>query len=536
MDALGQREIFLSEGFHLDRRGLFRRDVRGILTPVAIGGRALDLLRVLVEHREEVLSKTEIMAAVWPQMVVEDSNLAFQMAALRRVLDPGRTEASCIQTVARRGYRFAAPVIRFEAEALDRAAAIPHAGARPLPRLSIIVLPFVNLSNDPEQGYFAEGITEDLTTDLSQMFGHFVIGGGTALIHDSKSADAKQLGRELGVHYVLQGSVRRSGSRVRMNVRLTDTETAGLLWAERFEMDRRTISAAEDEILGRLVRTLHLELLEDADRRSRTKRPADPDMHDLLIRGWAWFCRPRSASTLRDAQREFERALALEPSSVEARIGLATVLAAFLLEGWSNARPQDQAQVERLLAEVFARVTNHSMAHQAMAMLRRSQNRLTEARIEAERAIALDRNNSGALYELGLAYMYLGQPSAGIPHMMKAIGLSSRDPLVSDVCYGLGRCHLLLGHFDQAIELFYRVRAVRPQYRNIHMWLAAALGCNADLDGARAELDEAIRLKPGVNSLARWRACQPSIGVQQYWALCEKTLNAGLRRAGFPEE
>src|SRR5215469_4227227 len=204
MDALGQREIFLFEGFHLDRRGLFRRDERGILTPAAIGGRALDLLRVLVEHQDEVLSKTEIMAAVWPQMVVEESNLGFQIAALRRVLDRGRTEGSCIQTVARRGYRFAAPVMRFEAEALDRVAAIPHAGASPVPHLSIIVLPFVNLSNDPEQGYFADGISEDLITDLSQRSGHFAIGGRAALIYNGKSADAKQLGRELGVHYVLQ--------------------------------------------------------------------------------------------------------------------------------------------------------------------------------------------------------------------------------------------------------------------------------------------------------------------------------------------
>jgi adenylate cyclase len=535
MDALGQREIFLFEGFHLDRRGLFRRDERGILTPVAIGGRALDLLRVLVEHREEVLSKTQIMTAVWPQMVVEESNLAFQIAALRRVVDRGRTEGSCIQTVARRGYRFAAPVRRFEAEALDRAAAIPHAGASPLPRLSIIVLPFVNLSNDPEQGYFADGITEDLTTDLSQISGHLVIASGPAFAHEGKSADAKQLGRELGVHYVLQGSVRRSGNWVRMNVRLTDTETVRLLWAERLEIDRRNISAEEDEIVGRLVRTLRLELLEDADRRSRTKT-GPPDTNDLLTRGWAWFCRPRSASTLQDAQQDFERALELDPSSVEARIGLATVLVAFVLEGASNSLSQDQARVERLLAEVFARVTKHSIAHQAMAMLRRSQNRLAEARIEAERAVALDRNNSGALYELGLAHMYLGQPGAAIPHMKKAIGLSPRDPLVSDMYYGLARCQLLLGHFDQAIELFYRVRAVRPQYWDIHMWLAAALACNGDLDGARAELNEAIGLKPEVDSLARWRACQPSIGVPQYWALCEKTLNAGLRRAGFPEE
>jgi TolB-like protein len=536
MDTLAQREIFLFNGFHLDRRGLFRRDERDVLTPVAIGGRALDLLRALVERHGEVLSKNKIMAAVWPQTVVEEGNLAFQIAALRRLLDRGRTEGSCIQTVARRGYRFAAPVRRFDAEAGDGAAAIRRGGASPLPSLSIIVLPFANLSSDPEQGYFAEGITEDLTTDLSKISEHFVIASSMAFTYAGKSADVKQLGRELGVHYALQGSVRPSGSRVRMNVQLTDAETGGLLWAERFEMNRRNISAAEDEIVGRLVRTLRLELLEDADRRSRRKRSADPDTHDLLIRGWAWFCRPRSASTLQDAQRDFERALELEPSSVEARIGLATVMVASLLGGWSDALSQDQARVEQLLAEVFARVTNHSMAHQAMAMLRRSQNRLTEARIEAERAVALDRNNSGALYELGLAYMHLGQPSAGISRMRKAIGLSPRDPFVSDFYFGLGRCHLLLGRFDQAIELFYRARPVGPQYWDIHMWLAAALGFSGDLDGARAELSEANKLKPEVESLARWRACQPSIGAPSYWALCEETLNVGLRCAGFPEE
>jgi adenylate cyclase len=536
MDALAQHEIFLFDGFHLDRRGLFRRDERDVLTPVAIGGRALDLLRALVERQGEVLSKNEIMTAVWPQTVVEESNLAFQMAALRRVLDPGRTKGSCIQTVARRGYRFAAAVTRVEAEASQGAAAIPQGGAGSLPSVSIIVLPFANLSRDPEQGYFAAGVTEDLTTDLSQISGHFVIAGSTAFTYAGKSVDVKQLGRELGVRYVIEGSVRRSGSQVRMNVQLIDAETGGHLWAERFETHRRNISAAEDEIVGRLVRTLRLELLEDADHRSRTKRSSDPNTHDLLVRGWAWFCRPRSASTLQDAQRDFERALELEPSSFEARIGLATVMVASLLEGWSDSLSQDQARVEQLLAEVFARVTNHSMAHQAMAMLRRSQNRLTEARIEAERAVALDRNNSAALYELGLALMYLGQPEAGIPHIEKAIRLSPRDPLVSAMHDGLGRCHLFLGHLDQATELFERVRAASPRNWNIHLWLAGALGLKGDLDAARSELAEAKRLKPEVNSLARWYADQAWITNPRYRALREKTLNVGLRRAGLPGE
>ena len=320
-----------------------------------------------------------------------------------------------------------------------------------------------------------------------------------------------------------------------MNVQLIDVETVALLWAERFEIERRNLSAAQDEIIGRLARALHFELLKDGDRRSRMTRALDPNTHDLLIRAWAWFYRPRSTSSLQEAQRDFDRALELEPSSIEARIGLATALIAVLLEGWSACQLEDQARAEQLLAEAFARATNYSVAHQAMAMLRRSQNRLMEARIAADMAVALDRNNTGALYELGLAYLYLGQPRAGIPHIERAIALSSRDPFVSDMYFGLGKCHLLLGRFDLAIELFYRTRAVRPQFWDVYIWLAAALGVNGDLDRARAELNEARRLKPEVDSVARWSACQPYIGVLSYWALCKETLNVGLHRAGFPQ-
>ncbi len=535
MGALGQRSIFLFEGFHLDRHGLFRRDEHGALTSLAVGGRALDLLGVLVERHGEVLSKAEIMAAVWPNRVVEDGNLTLQISALRRILDRGRSGSSCIQTVARRGYRFAAAVTRVEAAASQGTAVMSAGGTGPLPRLSIVVLPFTNLSSDPEQGYFADRITDDLTTDLSRIAGSFVIACSTAFTYKGKSVDVKQVSRELGVRYVLEGSVWRSGSRVRMNVQLIDAETGGHVWAERFETDRGNLAEAEDEIIGRLARTLNLELVEAVGRRIEQEGADAPDARDLVMRGWALFYRPRSAATLQDARRAFEQAYELDAQSVEARIGLATVLAATMLEGWSNSLPNDQARVEELLGEIFARGANDSMAHHAMAMLRRSQNRLTEARIEAERAVALDHNNSAALYQLGLAHMYLGQPEAGIPHVEKAIRLSPRDPRVSAMQYGLGSCHLLLGHFDQAIELFDRVRAASPRFWDVHMWLAGALGLKGDLDGAKAELGEARRLKPEVNSLARWRTCQPWTINPEYRELCEKTLNVGLSGAGFPE-
>jgi len=291
-----------------------------------------------------------------------------------------------------------------------------------------------------------------------------------------------------------------------------------------------------DEIIGRLARTLNLELVEAVGRRIEQERSIDPDAHDLVMRGWALFYRPRSAAILPDAQRAFERALELDSQSVEARIGLATVLAAALIEGWSASLPDDQSRVEELLGEVFARGANDSMAHLAMAMLRRGQNRLTEARIEAEGAVALDHNNSAALYEPGLAYMYLGRPESGIPHIEKAIRLSPRDPRASTMQYGLGKCLLFLSHLGQAIELFDRVRAAQPRYWDVRIWLAGALALNGDLDGARAELAEAKRLNPEIDSLTKWAAHQPWIVNPRYRELSERTLNLGLRRAGFPEE
>src|SRR6266446_10180570 len=211
MDAPSSTENSLFEGFRLDRRAgvLFRRDERGIFAPMAIGSRALDILGVLVERPGDLVSRAEIMEAVWPGTAVEDSNLNVQVAALRRALDHDRAQGSCIQTVPGRGYRFVAPVTRVE----------PAAPAHIVvaPRLSIVVLPFTNLSNDPDQQYFPDGITEDLTTDLSRIQNSLVISRNTAFTYRNKPVDTKQIGRELGVRYVLEGSVRRSSNKVRVS-------------------------------------------------------------------------------------------------------------------------------------------------------------------------------------------------------------------------------------------------------------------------------------------------------------------------------
>jgi TolB-like protein len=391
MDAPASTDVFYFKGFCLDRRGggLYRVDDRGGVVPVGIRSRALDVLGVLVERPGRLVPKDDIISAVWPETVVEESNLTVQIAALRRVLDRGRSEGSCIQTVVGRGYRFVAPVTRRET-GRDPGSAAAARVARP--PLSIVVLPFVNLSNDPEQEYLADGITDDLTTDLSRVDGSFVIACSTAFTYKGKSTDVKQVGRELGVRYVLEGSVRRTGELVRINAQLIDAESGAHLWADRFEVDRANLAEGEREVTARLARILSIEIVEAAARRIDRESLVDPDARDLVIKGRAWHNRPTSASMRRERQHAFERALEIDPHSEDAKIGLASVLAQNCLDGFTCT--VEEGRAEQLLLDVLENNPNRAEAHEAMGRLRRFQNRLTESRIELEMAIALDPNFS----------------------------------------------------------------------------------------------------------------------------------------------
>jgi adenylate cyclase len=428
------------------------------------------------------------------------------------------------------------PTVSVQAPAATSPQSARAVASTPAPRLSIVVLPFTNLSNDPEQEYFADGITDDLTTDLSRISDSFVIAHNTAFTYKGKPVDAKQIGRELGVRYVLEGSVRRAGDQVQVNAQLIDTESGAHVWADRFDTNRRNLTEAQNEITGRLARTLHLELGEAAGRRIEQENAVDPDARDLIMRGWATFYRPFSVANRRDAQRAFQQALEIDPRSVDARIGIALVLANNISDGWSTSVEQDKARAEQLLLEAIERDANRSMAHYAMGMLRRVQNRLAESQIEFETAIDLDRNNARALHQLGQTVMWLGQPESGISYIEKAIRLNPRDPNRAIFYFALGTCHLVLSHVDQAIDLLRKARAENPRFWFIHFWLAGALGLKGDLDEARTALAESLRLKPEMNSLARRRADVPWLANPPYWALQEKTLNIGLRRAGFPDE
>jgi adenylate cyclase len=404
------------------------------------------------------------------------------------------------------------------------------------PRLSIVVLPLENLSHDPDQDYFADGITENLTTDLSRISGSFVIARNTAFTYKGKSVDVKRVGRDLGVHYVLEGSVQRLGDRVQVSVQLIDTESGAHVWADRFETDRRNLVEAQSEITGRLARTLNLELVQAVGRRIEQERAVDPDARDLIMRGWALYQRPLSEANRREALQAFERAQAIDPNSIDAEIGIAAVLAVNLANGTTETPKEDEARAEQLLADALQRDPNRSQLHVTIALLRRLQNRLTESRIEWERALALDPNNAAAYGQLGVTLIYLGDPAAAIPLAQKRIRLNPNDPNIALAYWSLGLAHLLLSHIDEAIDFLTKARAANPQIFYIHLDLAAAMALKGYSEDAQAALAEAIRLRPAINSMARQRARSAYTNNPAYRALAEKTVDVGLRLAGMPEE
>ncbi len=260
-----------------------------------------------------------------------------------------------------------------------------------------------------EKEGFVDAVTDDLTTDLSRIANSFVIARTTAFTYKGEAADVRQIGRDLGVRYVLEGSVRRLGEQVQVNVQLIDAESGAHVWANRFDTDRRNRVKAQEQITARLAHTLHLELLEAVGRQIERDKSTNLDAEDLVMHGWAWQFRPTSETQAREALQAFEQALAMDPASVGARVGIARVLLDYVATGWSKSREQDMARADQLLAEAVERDRNYPRLNWAIGWLRRLQGRFIESKIEHEKALALDRNDAGAMMQLGWTLMALNK-------------------------------------------------------------------------------------------------------------------------------
>jgi adenylate cyclase len=524
-----------------------RRELRRGAELIALEPQVFDVLVYLVRNRDRVVSKDALLEAVWGGRIVSESTLTSRINAARRAVGDNGEAQRLIRTLPRKGIRFIGPVWeertpKAPTDALPVAGAdfaSPSTEAKSARRLSVVVLPFANLSNDPEQEYFADGITDDLTTDLSRISGSFVVARSTAFAYKGKPVDVKQIGRELDVRYVLEGSVRQAGDQVRVNVQLIDAESGAHVWADRFETDRRNLADAEREIAGRLAQSLNLELVKDVGRRIEREKAVNPDSRDLIMRGWAWYHRPRSTASTHEAQRAFERALEIDPRSVDARVGIAAVLLVNLVGNFAprsnSSFARDSARAEQLLLEAIESDPNNATAHSMMGQLRRVQNRLTESRIEFETAISLSANDVFTLGQLAWTLLFLGQPRVGLLQAEKILQFSPRDPSIWGAYLILGWCQLLLNRVDRAIDQLIKSRAANPRPWVTHFGLAGALGLNGDFDGSKAALAESLTLNPEVNSLTRFRAYRPW-GNPRYWTLFEKTAAAGLRRVGLRDQ
>jgi adenylate cyclase len=401
------------------------------------------------------------------------------------------------------------------------------------PRLSIVVLPFTNLSDDREQQYFADGITEDLTTDLSRLANMFVISRNTAFTYRNKPVDTKQIGRELGVRYVLEGSVRRSGNLVRVNAQLIDAATNAHLWAERFDRDTGDLFALQNEITGQIAFALNLELIGAEAARSTDSR----DALDYILRARTAYAKPHSRDSHAEAISLYERALALDPGSVEAQSQLATALADRVNTGTTDAPAADIARAEELIGRALAVSPFDALAHFAKGVVLRVRGRPEEAIPEFEMVLTSNRNETRALFHLGWCKLMTGSIDEVIPLAEQVIHLSPRDPYIANRYARIGLVHLLQSHLSDAILWLEKARNANRALSSVHASLASAYGLTSEIERAAAELAEARGLSDDgrYSSIVRLKA-NGYFGVPKIRALYEATYFAGLRKAGMPEE
>jgi adenylate cyclase len=403
------------------------------------------------------------------------------------------------------------------------------------PRLSIVVLPFVNLSNDLEQEYFADGFTDNLTTDVSYIEGSFVIARNTAFAYKGKTVDTREIGRELGVRYVLEGSVQRSADQIRINAQLIDAETASQLWAETFDRDRSDLYVIEDEVTKLIARTLDRQLTKIEAEQAARRSPSGIAV-DYIMRGDAILERHESKDSYRAAEEMYERALQLDPRFPRALTGVAGMLVGRVLNDFSDAREDDLRRADELVSRALAIDPNYADAHGVKGQILRERGRYEEAIAEYETEVALNPLALSGLSHLARTEILIGEPAKAVPLLERAMRMSPRDSGIGHLQWRLGYAYLLLGNTNEAVKWTQKSVVTFYDKTSAYLNLAAALGLMGDNTAAQAALAEAIKLDPAHSAtIAKARAYYSGSKRAKFVELREQTLIEGLRKAGLPE-
>ncbi|MFO1074060.1 MAG: winged helix-turn-helix domain-containing protein [Geminicoccaceae bacterium] len=490
--------------------------------PVPIGGRAFDILLALVEAEGAVVSKEELLARAWPGAIVEENNLHVQISSLRKALGPGGERL--IANVARRGYRFVGE------RGGPASLAGPVAALAPPGRTSLAVLPFHNLGIAPEEDYFAEGMSEELTTALSRFGWLLVIASSSSLAYRERAVDPLQAGRELGARYLVLGSVRRAGGRVRVVARLVEAATRGQIWAESFEAAAADLFELQDQLCASIVGAVEPRLRRAEALRARAKPTGSLDAYDHYLRA-LWHLFPRTEANYAEALAQLAAAVRLD-----ADFALALALTAHChhtrcVQGWSGCIRSDEAAAVRLAEAALARAPDDPevVTHAANALA--FYGRGLEASIQLlARALELNPNYAFAWFVDGWLHLHAGRPEEAIARFARALRLSPLDPMTgSNATAATAQAHLLSGRTAEAIAWARRAVRESPDYAYPHRVLVTALALDGKREAAVAALAQLLHLEPGLTIEAYRRR----VPLRDSPAL--RQMAAGLRLVGLPE-
>ena len=516
---------FFFDDFRLDtdRRELHRGSDR-----VSLGPQVFDLLVHLVRNKDRVVSKDDMLATVWKGRIVSESTLTSHINAVRKALGDSGEAQRLVRTVPRKGIRFVADV-RGEGALPAKAAPPlePEALSAPVSveRPAIAVLPFTNMGGDADQEYFADGITEDIITALSKWRSFLVIARNSTFTYKGRSVDVRQVGRELGARYVLEGSVRKAANRVRITAQLIDTANATHLWAERYDRDLTDVFAIQDEISGHIATMVEPELGRYEQKLSAAKSPINLQAWDCVHRGMHLLYKFTQAD-IAAARPLFERAIELDPQFSRAHTGLAYTHQLDIVHSYTADRPGSIAQLLEHATRGVQLDEGDSYAHLMLAFGYRwaGEHDLTIA--AARKAIEVNPSDAWAVASLGMALDLAGQHREGLAYFERAITLSPRDPHVKFYLVLGARGWLAARDYANAETWARRSIEKDPSQGRPHLMLAAAFGHLGRTREARAELDTSERLQPGF--AAKW------IHWREYRDAADNDhIIDGLRKAGM---
>jgi TolB-like protein len=498
------------------------RELRRGSDLVALEPQVFDLLVFLIENRERVVSKDDLIAAVWQGRVVSDSTLTSRINAARKAIGDSGERQSTIRTIARKGFRFVGTM----RDARPAAATEPARPPLPLPdRPSIAVLPFVNMSGDPEQEYFSDGISEDIITALSKLRWFLVIARNSSFIYKGKSVHLKEIGEELGVGYVVEGSVRKSGDQVRITAQLNDVASGSHLWAERYDRNLADVFAVQDEITEAIVAAIEPQLYAAENFHTQRKPPDSMDAWDLVMRALSHFWRVTRQDNV-VAQALLEKATRIDPNYGQALGVLANSYMFCAHMGWVDIAVAAPIAERAALAAIQSD-SEDPWAHLALASVYMMARRFDDALAEYELALRLNPNFALAQGYYGLSLAYSGRWQEAYEAAQRALRLSPRDPFAAVYCGIAAYAQYLGRNYDEAIRLSREALRQRGDFVGAHRVLTAAAGMAGQADLAQQALLELRRAQPNV-SLA-WIAANMPIRHDDDRA----HYLEGFRRAGL---